>query len=127
MSIFINIETKLEEIAKDLDAIISKDRPVYPEKLRTFEERRIDWIEQGINKAIIIQPTFEYSGVNSDLWNFVLIAWMYKSGGRIQFIETLVSKSDFSKIEANIDALLKEGKTILLAKKLDDLKRPTWN
>lgn len=47
MSIFKNIELEIEKTGKELNARISKDRPGYPESLRTFEERRIDYKSIG--------------------------------------------------------------------------------
>ena len=64
MSRFKNIDSNLIELASKLNGKLTKDRPDYPEVLRIFEERRIDWIENGIMKAIIIQPNFEANGVN---------------------------------------------------------------
>jgi hypothetical protein len=54
MSRFKNIDKKLKDLSEKLGAELTKDRPSYPEALRTFEERRIDWTENGISKAIII-------------------------------------------------------------------------
>ncbi len=74
MSRFKEIDSKLEKLSAKLDAKLTKDRPNSPEVLRTFEERRIDWVDNNICKAIIIQPTFESNGVNSKIWNFINIA-----------------------------------------------------
>lgn len=113
MSIFKNIEFEIETIGKELNAVISKDRPNYPNSLRTFEERRIDWEDKGIKKAIIIQPTFESNSVNSELWNFRLVAWKGIARKR-KYIEEVIEKSDFKIIESNITELLKSGKKTLL-------------
>lgn len=121
MSIFKNIDIEIELICKELNAIISKDRPDYPEALRTFEERRIDWIDNGIRKAIIIQPTFENKGVNSELWNFRLVAWK-GIGRKRKYIEEVIEKSDFKIIESNINKLLESGKKTLLNIKEEHLK-----
>ena len=67
MSIFVNIDKTLKIFAKNIFAQLTIDRP-FPQNY--FEERRIDWIENGINKAILIQPNFEIDGVNSKKWNF---------------------------------------------------------
>jgi hypothetical protein len=115
------METKIEAVALELNAVVHKDRPNYPEPLRTFEERRIDWEDKGIRKAIIIQPTFEYKGVNSDLWNFCLVAWKGVIAEQ-SYHKKLVSKSDFEAIETDIDELLAQGKGILIAVKEEDLK-----
>ncbi len=111
MSIFKNIDPKLVETSKRLNARLSKDRPHYPEALRTFEERRIDWLENDINKAIIIQPTFEFSGVNSALWNFENLAWIKKNGiaKKPGWSKKLVLKENFDIIEKSIDRLIDES------------------
>ena len=43
MSIFEEIDPILDEAAKRVNGQIERDRPGYPEALRTFEERRITW------------------------------------------------------------------------------------
>jgi len=121
MSIFKNIELDIESVSKELNAIISKDRPSSPQSLRTFEERRIDWEDNGIKKAIIIQPTFELEGVNSNLWNFTIVAWKGISKKRV-YLKKVIEKSDFINIESNIKELLKAGKEILINIKDEDLK-----
>ena len=74
MSIFVNIDKTLKIFAKNIFAQLTIDRP-FPQNY--FEERRIDWIENGINKAILIQPNFEIDGVNSKKWSLTLVAWTY--------------------------------------------------
>ncbi len=94
---------------------MTKDRPGYPKALRTFEERRIDWVEGDIFKAIIIQPTFESKGVNQRLWSLINIAWcgFNEKGQRNQWITRLVDKKQFNFIENNIDTLLLKSKNNL--------------
>lgn len=108
MSRFNNIDSKLEVLSKKLNAVITKDRPDNPEPLRTFEERRIDWTQNDIRKAIIIQPSFELTGVNSNRWSFINIAWIekIKSGFKPKWVKILVEKQEFSIIEEGIDELL---------------------
>jgi hypothetical protein len=108
MSKFKNIDLKLSDLANKLNGRLTKDRPSYPESLRTFEERRIDWIENGIMKAIIIQPNFEVNGVNSNIWNFINLA-IYDDGLSIsnpKWMKILVDQKDFSFVEDKIDDLL---------------------
>lgn len=124
MKKFTDIDGKLFTLSEKLKATLKKDRPGYPEILRTFEERRIDWIDKGINKAIIIQPTFEITGVNNDIWNFKNIAWYddSKSITRLQWIKYLVEKKDFEFIKNNIDELLLISENNLKKIKMSDLK-----
>lgn len=121
---FKNIETKLDELAKKLGAELTCDRPGYPLALRTFEERRIDWIDNGINKAIIIQPFFEIKGVDSNKWNFINIAWVdnAKSLKRHQFLKYLVKEEKFDFIENYIDDLINMSCENLIKISMEDLK-----
>jgi hypothetical protein len=113
MSRFKDIDSKLEELSKKLNARLTKDRPGYPEVLRTFEERRIDWERDGIRRAIIIQPTFEFSGVDSTRWNFVNVAWKDEGISRRKYMHNLVDKQDFTLIAEQIDDLLAESVKML--------------
>ena len=124
MSRFKNIDEKLEKLSAKIGAKLTKDRPSYPEALRTFEERRIDWVENEIFKAIIIQPTFEATGVNQGIWNFINIAWcdFNDEGHRPQWMSNLVDKQNFEIIETNIDRLLRESESNLISIKQKDLK-----
>ena len=108
MSIFRNIDSQIIELSNRLNAKISIDRPGYPESMRTFEERRIDWIDNDIRKAIIIQPNFEIKGVNSELWNFKLVAWNTGNGRtrKNTWVKDLIKEEMFSKIEGSIKDLL---------------------
>ncbi|CAA9200864.1 hypothetical protein [Flavobacterium collinsii] len=123
MSRFKNIDSKLIDLASKLNGRLTKDRPDYPEVLRTFEERRIDWIESDIMKAIIIQPNFEANGVNSNIWNFVNVA-IYDDGfsvSRPKWIEILVDQKDFIFIAENIDELLLKSQENLSNISMKDL------
>lgn len=124
MSVFNKIDDKLIKLSDKLNATLTKDRPSYPEALRTFEERRIDWIINDINRAIIIQPNFELNGVNNKIWNFINIAWYddAKSINRPQWYRNLAEKEKFENIEKYIDQLLKTSENNLTNIKMTDLK-----
>jgi hypothetical protein len=124
MSRFKNIDKKLKDLSERLGTELTKDRPSYPDALRTFEERRIDWIENGINKAIIIQPIFRNSGVDSSKWNLINIAWYddVKSIHRPQWIKLLIEEKKFEEIENSIDDLLSESEINLINISMEDLK-----
>lgn len=124
MGVFKTIDPQLLALADQLKATLTKDRPGYPEALRTFEERRIDWVDNGVFKAIIIQPHFEEKGVNATIWSFVNIAWVdeFDSFPRPQWIYTLVDNQPFETIEQNIDALLRESEERLVPITRQDLK-----
>ena len=113
---FENIDPKLVELSQKLEAKLTKDRPSYPDALRTFEERRLDWVKEDIFRAIIIQPTFERKGVNQRKWNFINFAWKDdgKSMHRPQKIIHLVKENKFEVIENNIDELLRQSEETLL-------------
>lgn len=123
MSRFENIDWKLDDLANKLNARLTRDRPDYPQNLRTFEEGRIDWIDNGIMTAIIMQPNFEVNGVNSNIWNFLNVA-IFDDGysfSRPKWISILVDKKDFSFIEDNIDELLLKSEENLLNISFKDL------
>ncbi len=124
MSRFKNIDEKLEKLSSKLGAKLTKDRPVYPEALRTFEERRIDWMDEDIFKAIIIQPTFESKGVNQKVWNLINIAWcdFNEIGHRPKWRTSLVDKKKFEIMENNIDSLLIKSESNLISIDKGDLK-----
>jgi hypothetical protein len=124
MKRFKNIDSVIESYALKLNAKLTKDRPEYPEALRRFEERRIDWIENDIMKAIIIQPNFENNGVNQNLWNFINAAW-YDDGLSFHspsWYKDLIKEKDFSIIENSIEDLLSESVKNLKTIQIKDLK-----
>ena len=123
MSRFKSIDHKLDALAESLGAELSRDRPGSHELLRTFEERRIDWEEQGIRKAIIIQPTFKLEGVDQSIWNMENVArYTDQNGYRLKWRKSLVVKKEFSLIEENIDSLLSESVKNLTGLQHKDLK-----
>lgn len=122
MSIFVNIDKTLKIFAKNIFAQLTIDRP-FPQNY--FEERRIDWIENVINKAILIQPNFEIDGINSKKWNLTLVAWTYNHiEDRIQWIDYLVEEKNFEVIENNIEDFLKISYKKLKSIKIDNLSKP---
>ena len=124
MNRFKSIDLRLADLSQKLNAKLTKDRSGYPNALRTFEERRIDWEEDQIHRVIVIQPNFEHKGVNSGIWNFIKIAWFDDpiSVKRPQWIRVLVDKGNFEMIEENIDLLLKESEVNLTNVRMEDLK-----
>lgn len=124
MSRFKEIDSKLEKLSTKLGANLTKDRPNTPKVFQNFEERRIDWMDNNISKAIIIQPTFESNRVNSEIWNLINIAWYddKKSNRRIQWRKNLVDKDNFEHIKSNIDDLLLKSELTLSSITMSDLK-----
>lgn len=124
LSIFKNIDLKLEKQAERLGAKLHRDRPGFPPELLNFEERRIDWVVDGINKAIIIQPVFTASGIDPKNWNFRNIAWFddARSTHRPKWIELLIEKKSFETIESAIDDLLARSERNLANISMKDLK-----
>ena len=123
-SIFNKIDSKLIEFASKIGATLTMDRPGYPSELRTFEERRIDWTENEICKAVIIQPTFKANGVNSNKWNLINIAWFDNtdSNKRLQWFESLISEKEFKYIESDIANLIEKSYINLRRLTIKDLK-----
>ena len=96
-----------------------------PYSLNTFEERRIDWKDNKIDKSILIQPNFERDGVNSKKWNLTLVAWSYNDNeDRLQWISYLVEEKKIKVIESDIENLLKISYEKLKNIKIDDLSKP---
>src|SRR5688572_9726503 len=89
------IDLKLEAVANKINAKLTRDRPGYPEPLMTFEERRIDWTDGKINKAIIFQPNFESRVVSDEKWNFKIAAWYFEGTIDLRFLEQLVAEKQF--------------------------------
>lgn len=106
MSRFTQIDPKLSKLSNKLRAKLTIDRDWDP--TANFEERRIDWIENDIHKAIIIQPTFESTGVNQKLWNLIAIAWSndLQSGFHPTSKKMVIEQENFEQIENNIDRSL---------------------
>jgi len=122
MSRFKEIDSKLKVLSEKLDAKLTIDRDWDP--MAGFEERRIDWVENDIFKAIIIQPTFKGTGVDSRKWNFINIAWYDdpKSVHRPKWKNNLVNQGKFEIIESKIDELLLESENTLYNISMNDLK-----
>jgi len=122
MSIFKNIDELLKIFARKINAKLTIDRPY---SLNTFEERRIDWKDNKIDKSILIQPNFERDGVNSKKWNLTLVAWFYiDNEDRLQWISYLVEEKKIKVIESDIENLLKISYEKLKNIKIDDLSKP---
>lgn len=129
MSHFRKIDKKIKTLADSLNAKLSVNRPNFPDAFIRFEERRIDWKDGEIHKAIIIQPTFEGFTINSEIWNLYNIAWIndFSKNPRPTWENYLVKKKPFIVIEKNIDELLSKSKNDLIRIKEADLTRKAHN
>lgn len=130
MSLFKHIDAYIENEANLLGAVVSKDRPGYPEEMRNFEERRLDWTTGNIKKAILIQPKFTLNNVDSTQWSFRVVAWLDRTNS---YTKTFVENSTFETIEESIESLfrmaVKELETISekdLIKELPERRKPWW-
>lgn len=125
MGRFQNIDNKLINLATKLEATLTRDRSGNPQGLRSFEERRIEWVEGGINKAIIIQPTFRASGIDSTSWSFICVGWVVRNEIAVKpgWNLYLMENADFQKIEDDIDELLKQAEDILKRLQISDVLR----
>lgn len=120
--LFAEIDSILAEETEKLGATLSKDRPDYPEELRTFEERRIEWSDGSMRKAIVIQPKFTSRGVNSELWNFIVLAWIDRER---TYSSRYVTDQPFAHIKENIETLLSDAKRELSEIRENDLTTAT--
>lgn len=100
------IDLKLNAFANKINAKVTRGRRGYPGPLRTFEERRIDWVDEKINKAIVFQPNFELKIVNDEKWNFRIVAWYFEGPIDLRFLEELVREKQFDFIVNQLDQLL---------------------
>jgi hypothetical protein len=120
LNTFQDIDNKLIAFADKHNARLTKDRngffPI---------ERRIDWIENQIRKAIIIQPAFLMTpNADSSLWNFINVAWIMQNGVAVKpgWMKILLEKSDFNLIDKDIDELLFQSENNLCNIKLEDVE-----
>ncbi len=118
-----NIDEYLEQAATKLGGNLSKNRPGYPELLRTFEERRIDWTDNSINKAILIQPAFTSKGVDDSLWQFRIAAWYHIPPKSLKYSKSLIKNTSFNIIIRQLDELFENAINILDKIDLDELKK----
>ena len=76
MNRFKNIDDKLSDFADKHEGRLTKDRNGF-----LLGERRIDWKENQICVAIIIQPIFLMTGdTYPSFYNFINVAWIMKNG-----------------------------------------------
>jgi len=84
-------------------------------------------IDRGIQKPYVHLRKggligFELNGVNSDLWNFTIVAWSWINNTKIHYHKSLITQEKFTVIELNIKELLDKGREVLQDIKLNDLK-----
>jgi len=127
LSLFQTIDKDLELVAEKLKARLTIDRPWAPKSFHPFEERRIDWEDKGLNKAIIIQPYFAPTGVDSTKWSLINIAWIKKNkiSKKPQWERILIENENFIKIENNITELLKRSIDNLESIELKEVEKLT--
>jgi len=121
MSVFVQIESRLKQCAVEQQAILSQNRRGTSLRFG-FEERRIDWQQDGINRAIIIQPDFLATGVDTTKWNFRAVAWQDSAHQKRTAHYDLATSVAFWAIEGRIDTLLAEARTYLNAIQVSDLQ-----
>jgi hypothetical protein len=127
MSVFTQLDARLAQFAADQQAVLTRNRedhwPLAPELLG-FEERRVDWERAGLKLAVIIQPDFLATGVDTTKWNFRAVAWQYRAGDRYYAIKDLVTSRPFQHIEEQVEILLAEARSYLGSIRPDDLRNP---
>ena len=127
MSIFALIESQLTELVAAYQAVLTRDRDGQSLRLMgpnhaSFEERRIDWQREGINLAIIIQPDFLVTGVDTTKWNFRAVAWQGSGHERRTARQDFATSMPFQFIEERIESLLVKACSYLNIIKMSDLK-----
>ncbi|UOG77391.1 hypothetical protein MTX78_23905 (plasmid) [Hymenobacter tibetensis] len=127
MSVFTQIDERLQQFAAAQHTVLTRDRenhwPGGPGHLG-FEERRIDWQQDGCNLAVIIQPDFGKMAVDSSQWHFYALAWqnVATGSGRRVAKRHLVNGRPFSEIKARIEELLIEAGSYLHGLQARDLR-----
>lgn len=121
MSVFVQIEPRLRQCAVEQQAVLTQDREGMGLRFG-FEERRIDWQQDGINRAIIIQPDFLATGVDTTKWNFSAVAWQGSGHKKRTADYDFATSVAFQAIEERIDSLLSEARTYLTNIQASDLR-----
>jgi hypothetical protein len=121
MSVFIQLEAQLKQCAAEQQAVLTQDRQGMSLRFG-FEERRIDWQQDGINRAIIIQPDFLETGVDTTKWNFSAVAWQGSGHEKRTIDYELATSVAFQAIAERVDSLLLEARTYLNAIQASDLQ-----
>jgi hypothetical protein len=117
---FKNIDDKLSDFADKHEGRLTKDRNGF-----LLGERRIDWKENQICVAIIIQPIFLMTGdTYPSFYNFINVAWIMKNGIAVKpgWKKMLLEKSNYNLIEKEIDELLFQSENNLCNIKLGDIE-----
>jgi hypothetical protein len=127
MSLFAPIESQLTALAAAYQAVLTRDRngqslrPMGPNDAG-FEERRIDWQREGINLAIIIQPDFLETGVDTTKWNFSAVVWQGSGHDKRTAEQDFITSMPFQYIEEHIESLLMKACSYLNSIQMSDLK-----
>lgn len=114
MSVFAQIESQLQACTTEQEGTLTQNRggmsllPFGPNGVG-FEERRIDWQRDGINLAIIIQPDFLETGVDTEKWNFSAVAWQGSGHYKRTTDQDFITSMPFQSIETQIASLLTEA------------------
>ena len=122
MGAFSNIDSLLEQFAQKQNAKLTRNRDGMSLDIFKFEERRIDWIRNGINRAVIIQPEFTSSGVDRNKWRLLNVAWKGTGYKKIVTEQILTAGVDFNEIEKDIEEWLAKSDTYLNGIEQKDLK-----
>jgi hypothetical protein len=127
MSVFAQLEVHLINFAAEHHALLTRNRqgeslrPAGPTMVG-FEERRIDWQRAGINRALIIQPDFLVTGVDTSKWNVRLVAWQGSGHHKRTAGQDLVTSMPFQNIADRLADLLAEARSYLNRIQLSDLR-----
>jgi hypothetical protein len=127
MSIFAPIESQLTTLSAAYQAVLTRDRN--GQSLRPmgsnqtgYEERRIDWQREGINRAIIIQPDFLETGVDTTKWNLRAVVWQGSGHEKRTADQDFATSIPFQYIEEHIESLLMKACGYLNSIQMSDLK-----
>ena len=127
MSLFAQVDAHLMQCAAEQQAVLTQNRGgmsllAWGPNHSSFEERRIDWQQDGINRAIIIQPDFLATGVDTTRWNFRAVVWQDSGHQKRTACQNLATSVPSKYIEERIERLLAEACTYLNNIRVSDLK-----
>lgn len=108
-NIFDSIDSKLVHFAERLGAKATDGSEFYLNGFPLSIHRRIYWVEEGISKIILIQPSSKTlsKAPGPETWDFLNIAWIERESSPKRFWrQYLVFEGGFSVINNNIDELL---------------------
>ena len=119
------LDDKLEGFAKKYNTQVTSPKiTYYPQVEDSLESRQIEWVDDNIGKALMIQPHQKSSGISSKTWDVYNLAWLINAPTwEKPFCRyDLLKNAELTTLERNIDQLLSQSEQKLGSIKIEDLK-----